>query len=109
MKYFKGEVIFKYFEKDIIKVGNILSKLIFDKEGMFYGLVNYLRDEVPFIYTDNILGFYFGIMQNPEELDLFSLEINDVLYKGNAQYIIDMTDRLKFVIKQSPEFEIIED
>jgi hypothetical protein len=62
-----------------------------------------------FIYTDNILGCYFGIMQNPEELNLFSLEINDILYKGNDQYIIDMTDRLKFVIKQSPEFEIIED
>ncbi|PXZ06290.1 hypothetical protein DKK70_09890 [Gilliamella apicola] len=107
MKYFKGNVIFKYSEKDIIKVGNILSKLIFDKEEMFYGLDNYLRDEVPFIYTDNILGFYFGIMQNPEQLDLFSLEINDVLSKGNDQHIIDITDRLKFVIEQFPKFEII--
>lgn len=109
MKQIKGVVLFKYSKRNILEVGNILSKLIFDKDEMFGGLENYLRDEVPFIYTDNFLGFYLGIMQNPEELDLFSLEINDIVCNVNNQIDIDLTNRLKYYIGQHSEFEIIED
>ena len=80
-------IIFRYAEKDILKIGRIISTLLFK------GLEEYLRDEVPFIFTDNFLGCYLGIMQNPDEIDLFCLEIVDV---RNKESDINLTERLLF-------------
>ena len=43
-------------------------------------------------------------MQNPDEIDLFCLEIVDVLSKGSD---IDLTERLLYYIKDCPEIELI--
>lgn len=100
----RAEIIFRYAEKDILKIGRIISTLLFKTPNMFKGLEKYLRDEVPFIFTDNFLGCYWGIMQNPDEIDLFCLEIVDVLSKGSD---IDLTERLLYYIKDCPEIELI--
>ena len=100
----RAEIIFRYAEKDILKIGRIISTLLFKTPNMFKGLEKYLRDEVPFIFTDNFLGCYLGIMQNPDEIDLFCLEIVDVISKGSD---IDLTERLLYYIKDCPEIELI--
>ena len=87
-----------------MKVGRIISTLLFKTPNMFKGLEKYLRDEVPFIFTDNFLGCYMGIMQNPEETDLFCLEIVDVLNKGSD---INLTERLLYYIKDCSQIELI--
>ena len=43
-------------------------------------------------------------MQNPDEIDLFCLEIVDVLNKGSD---INLTERLLYCIKDCPEIELI--
>ena len=101
----KGCVTFKYLEKDILKLGRIISNLLFGKKDVFKGLETYLRDEVPFIYTDNFIGCYLGIMQNPENLDVFSLEIVDISNDNNSP--VDLTDRLIFYLKKCPEIRIM--
>lgn len=98
------EITFRYAERDILKVGRIISTLLFKTPNMFKGLEKYLRDEVPFIFTDNFLGCYMGIMQNPEETDLFCLEIVDVLNKGSD---INLTERLLYYIKDCSQIELI--
>lgn len=103
----KGNVTFKYLEKDILKLGEIISNLLFGKAGAFKGLNTYLRDEVPFIYTDNLIGCYFGIMQNPDDLYVFSLEVVDILNDNNCKVSIDLTERLILYLKKCPEIEII--
>lgn len=100
----RAEIIFRYAEKDILKIGGIISTLLFNAPNMFKGLEEYLRDEVPFIFTDNFLGCYLGIMQNPDETDLFCLEIVDVLNKGSD---INLTERLLHYIKDCPQIELI--
>ena len=101
----RAEITFRYAERDILKVGRIISTLLFKTPNMFKGLEKYLRDEVPFIFTDNFLGCYMGIMQNPEETDLFCLEIVDVLNKGSD---INLTERLLYYIKDCSQIELIE-
>ena len=88
-----------------MKVGRIISTLLFKTPNMFKGLEKYLRDDVPFIFTDNFLGCYMGIMQNPDETDLFCLEIVDVLNKGSD---INLTERLLYYIKDCSQIELIE-
>jgi len=100
----RAEITFRYAERDILKVGRIISTLLFKTPNMFKGLEKYLRDEVPFIFTDNFLGCYMGIMQNPEETDLFCLEIVDVLNKGSD---INLTERLLYYIKDCSQIELI--
>ena len=100
----RAEITFRYAERDILKVGRIISTLLFKTPNMFKGLEKYLRDEVPFIFTDNFLGCYMGIMQNPEETDLFCLEIVDVLNKGSD---INLTERLLYYIKDCSQIEFI--
>lgn len=101
----KGYVTFKYSEKNILKLGEIISNLLFGKEDMFKGLETYLRDEIPFIYTENFAGCYLGIMQNPEILDMFSLEVIDI--SNGESNTIDLTDRLILYLKKSSELEIV--
>lgn len=100
----RAEITFRYVERDILKVGRIISTLLFKTPNMFKGLEEYLRDEVPFIFTDNFLGCYMGIMQNPDETDLFCLEIVDVLNKGSD---INLTERLLYYIKDCSQIELI--
>ena len=100
----RAEITFRYAERDILKVGRIISTLLFKTPNMFKGLEKYLRDEVPFIFTDNFLGCYMGIMQNPDETDLFCLEIVDVLNKGSD---INLTERLLYYIKDCSQIEFI--
>lgn len=100
----RAEITFRYSERDILKVGRIISTLLFKTPNMFKGLEKYLRDEVPFIFTDNFLGCYMGIMQNPDETDLFCLEIVDVLNKGSD---INLTERLLYYIKDCSQIELI--
>ena len=100
----RAEITFRYAERDILKVGRIISTLLFKTPNMFKGLEKYLRDDVPFIFTDNFLGCYMGIMQNPEETDLFCLEIVDVLNKGSD---INLTERLLYYIKDCSQIELI--
>ena len=100
----RAEITFRYTERDILKVGRIISTLLFKTPNMFKGLEKYLRDEVPFIFTDNFLGCYMGIMQNPDETDLFCLEIVDVLNKGSD---INLTERLLYYIKDCSQIEFI--
>ncbi len=101
----RAEITFRYAERDILKVGRIISTLLFKTPNMFKGLEKYLRDDVPFIFTDNFLGCYMGIMQNPDETDLFCLEIVDVLNKGSD---INLTERLLYYIKDCSQIELIE-
>ncbi len=102
----KACVVFKYSEKDILKLGRLISNLLFGKADMFKGLETCLRNEVPFIYTDNFAGCYLGIMQNPENPDVFSLEIVDISnYDGNNSHI-DLTDRLRACLKQCSEIQL---
>lgn len=103
----KGCVTFNYLEKDILELGRIISNLLFGKKDAFKGLENYLRDEVPFIYTNNFIGCYLGIMQNPENLDVFSLEIVDISNDNESNTPVDLTDRLIFYLKKCPEIRII--
>lgn len=100
----RAEITFRYAERDILKVGRIISTLLFKTPNMFKGLEKYLRDDVPFIFTDNFLGCYMGIMQNPDETDLFCLEIVDVLNKGSD---INLTERLLYYIKDCSQIEFI--
>ncbi len=100
----RAEITFRYAERDILKVGRIISTLLFKPPNMFKGLEKYLRDDVPFIFTDNFLGCYMGIMQNPDETDLFCLEIVDVLNKGSD---INLTERLLYYIKDCSQIEFI--
>ncbi len=100
-------VVFRYSEKDILKSGRIISNLLFGKEDMFKGLETCLRDEVPFIYTDNFAGCYLGIMQNPECPNVFSLEIVDISNDNGDNSHVDLTDRLMSYLKKCPEIEII--
>lgn len=100
----RAEITFRYAERDILKVGRIISTLLFKTPNMFKGLEKYLRDDVPFIFTDNFLGCYMGIMQNPDETDLFCLEIVDVLNKGSD---INLTERLLYYIKDCSQIELI--
>ena len=100
----RAKITFRYAERDILKVGRIISTLLFKTPNMFKGLEKYLRDDVPFIFTDNFLGCYMGIMQNPDETDLFCLEIVDVLNKGSD---INLTERLLYYIKDCSQIEFI--
>lgn len=100
----RAEITFRYAERDILKIGRIISTLFFKSPNMFKGLEEYLRDEVPFIFTDNFLGCYLGIMQNPDETDLFCLEIVDTLNKGSD---IDLTERLLYSIKDCSQIELV--
>ena len=101
-----GKVFFKCYEKNIEEIGEILSEIIFKDKNKFYGLEKYLRDEIPFIFTDNFLGFYLGLTQNPEDLNSFCLEIIDVDFQTN-RVEIDLSDRLKFYISKCSDFIIV--
>ena len=96
---------FKCYKKNIEEIWEILSEIIFKDKNKFYGLEKYLRDEIPFIFTDNFLGFYLGLTQNPEDLNSFCLEIIDIDFQTSGVEI-DLSDRLKFYISKCSDFII---
>lgn len=104
----EGQIYFACKNQNIEEVGEILSQLIFQRQAMFSGLTNYLRDEFPFIYTDLVFGFKLSIMQNDTDKELYVLEVNDTIFMQNSG-VIDLTYRLKYYINQYSDFKIIED
>ena len=103
-----GTVNFECAKADLRYVAKIVSKRLTGQEDQLKGFENYIRDEVPTVYSDDFLGLRIILMQNPEEENQFQIEISDrmdILSKIKLSQLpfIDVSDRLYALLKDCPE------
>ena len=104
-----GTVNFECANTDIAHVGNIVSEKLIGEMNQLDGLEEYIRDEVPTIYSKDILGLRIILMQNPEDKTQFQIEVLDrmnlIINNDTQEYKdVDISDRILELLKGCSEF-----
>ena len=106
-----GDIKFICRNSNLTIVSAIISKKFNCKTNVFGGEDEYIFDEIQGVYFD-FFGNRYGILQNPENEDMFSFKIFDISnqiidseYENATE--INVTERAYFLLKDCEEFEII--
>ena len=100
----RGFIDFSCQKGDLEQVANLISVHLTGKENSFKGRENYVRDEIPTVYTEIFLGIRIYLMQNPEEANEFQIDMTDKIHWLTDQYDaasenIDFSERIYLLLK----------
>ena len=105
-----GNVFFTCDKKDLTAVAEIVSEKLTSKKDSFGGFENYIRDEIPTVYTNDFLGLRIIVMQNPDETDQFSIEIMDNIHPYvEDQEIHDISPHIRALLNDCTEFRFMDE
>ncbi|SEK58398.1 hypothetical protein SAMN04488505_101481 [Chitinophaga rupis] len=108
-----GSVFFTCEKRDLTAVAEIISERLTSKNDSFGGFENYIRDEVPTVYTDDLLGLRIIVMQNPDETDQFAVEVLDRIhqYAGYEEPTEnqDISLRIRMLLNDCESFRFMDD
>jgi len=108
-----GSVFFTYEKRDLTAVAEIVSERLTSKKDSFGGFENYIRDEVPTVYTDDFFGLRIIVMQNPDETDQFTVEILDRIHQYEEHEPPtedqDISLRIRMLLDDCEGFQFMDD
>ena len=106
--FFRTGCVFIESNLDIISLGNAISHRLF-KGLSFGGLGNYIRDEIPAIYINDILGCRL-ILQGYSGKEGYNLILEEYSFphylfeqEGKIPVQVDLSGNLYLLIKDIPE------
>lgn len=103
-----GLVDFVCPKADLDYVATLISERLTGKKDGLAGREDYVRDEIPTVYSDIFLGLKIYLMQNPEEPTEFQIDITDKIYRlvderTNISDKIDISSRIYALLKSYEE------
>lgn len=108
-----GSVFFTCEKRNLTAVAEIVSERLTSKKDSFGGFENYIRDEVPTVYTDDFLGLRIIVMQNPDETNQFAVEILDRIHQyGKHEHPANNQDislRIRMLLDDCEAFQFMDD